>query len=345
MAKCKLFEPVQIGTLELKNRVVMAPMCTQEVRAQDGVATEFHKVHYAARALGGVGLINIEATAVEADGRIMVRDLGLWNEEQAEKMKELITLLHQFDTKVAIQLAHAGRKARGAKRLLAPSAIAFSKDYEVPEEMSREQIQEIVERFRQSAIYAKEAGVDALEIHAAHGYLINQFLSPLTNHRQDEYGGCLENRFRFLKEVVDAVRQAFGGSLWVRISAEEYCEGGNKLEEFIQISKWLKEEGVDIIDVSTGGVVDTVPEKIYAGYQVPVAAAIKQGAAVKVATVGLLNDAKLAEYILQSGQADLICLGRPLLSNPNWLQAAADILGAKEDFKAYNNAYERGRTI
>lgn len=344
MPKHILFSSIQIGKLELKNRIVMAPMCTQEVREKDGIITDFHKVHYGARALGGVGLINIEATAVEPNGRISVYDLGLWNEHQAEKLKELVGLLHGFGAKVAIQLAHAGRKAVGVEKVIAPSAVAFP-GYEMPTEMSTEDIKEVVECFRRSASYAAGAGVDVIEIHAAHGYLINQFLSPLSNHRKDLYGGNLINRYLLLKEVITVIKEVFSGSLWVRISADEYEETGNQREDFIQIATWLREEGIDVVDISSGGVTEKYPDHIYAGYQVPLAAGIKAGAKIPVAAVGLLNDPKLAEYVLQSEQADLICLGRPLLSNPNWLQMAADVLGEKGDFVAYNRAYERGRTI
>lgn len=345
MAKIKLFQPIKIGELELKNRVVMAPMCMFEVKDKDGMVTDFHKVHYAARALGGVGLINLEATAVEPDGRISPFDLGLWNEEQAEKLKELIALIHQFGSKVGIQLGHAGRKAKGVKEPIAPSALRFSEDYEQPLEMSQSRIAGVIEEFQKAAQYAALAGVDMIEIHAAHGYLLNQFLSPISNQRQDEYGGNLKKRYRILSEVVEAVRKVFSGPLWVRISADEYSQNGSTMTDFIQICKWLKEQGVDLIDVSSGGVTEQSPTHLYPGYQVPLAMAIKSGTDIPVAAVGLLNDPKLAEYILQSGQADLICLGRPLLSNPNWLQMAARILAANEEFQAYNNAYERGRTI
>ena len=345
MKKIMLLQPIQIGKLELKNRIVMAPMCTYEARNQDGLITDFHKVHYGARALGGVGLINIEATGVEPNGRISPQDLGLWDQKQAQKLEELVELLHTFGSKVAIQLGHAGRKAKGVNEAVAPSAIAFNKDYDTPVEMSVSQIHSVTEKFQRAAEYAAQAGVDVIEIHAAHGYLLNQFLSPLSNQREDMYGGELINRFRILKETVQAVKKVFTGSLWVRISADEYCKDGNQMEDFIKIAQWLKEEGVDLIDVSTGGVIDQYPENIYAGYQIPHAAVIKKGADIPVAAVGLLNDPKLAEFALQSGQADLICLGRPLLNNPNWLQSAAVILGAKEEFQAYNSSYERGRTV
>lgn len=345
MNKIKILQPVTIGKLELKNRVVMAPMCTNEARNKDGLLNCFHTVHYGARALGGVGLIQIEATAVEPDGRIAPFDLGLWNEVQAQKLQELVATLHQFDAKVSIQLGHAGRKAQGAEEVIAPSAIAFNSDYTLPAEMTKKRIDDVISKFKKSAEYAAKAGIDAIELHAAHGYLLNQFLSPLSNHRTDEYGGSLENRYRIVKEVVNAVKEVFSGSLWVRISADEFSEDGNQMRDFIQICKWLKEQGVELIDVSAGGVIDVYPEKVYAGYQVPLATAIRNGAEIPVAAVGLLNDPKLAEFAVQNEQTDLICLGRPLLNNPNWIQMAAEILGGKEEFTAYNRAYERGRTV
>lgn len=341
----KLLEPIKIGKLDLKNRVVMAPMCMYEARQQDGMLTDFHKVHYGARALGGVGLIMVEATGIDPAGRISPYDLGLWQEGQAHKLKDLTDLLHGFGAKVGIQISHAGRKARGGGQLLGPSALAFSPDYDRPLAMTQAQIDQVIGHFRQAAAYANQAGFDALELHGAHGYLLNQFLSPLSNHRQDQYGGSLENRYRLLGQVVEAVKPVFSGALWVRLSAHEYDPAGLSMADFIQISRWLKDQGVEVVDVSSGGVVNKGPDRIYPGYQVALASQIKQGAGIPVAAVGLLNDAKLAEYILQTGQADLICLARPLLANPNWLQEAARLLGKPDDFQAYNTSYQRGKTI
>lgn len=345
MAKRMLFNEVVIGNLVLKNRVVMAPMCTYEVKNKDGILTDFHKVHYGSRALGGVGLINIEATAVEERGRISVYDLGLYNDIQADKLKELVDLLHKFNTKVGIQLAHAGRKATGSNDLISASSIRFNDEYDVPRALEIDEIKEIVNKFITAAKYAKEAGIDVIEIHAAHGYLLNQFLSPLVNRRNDQYGGSLENRFRFLKEVIEGIKEVYEGNLWVRISADEYHEKGNTLNDFIQICKWMKELKVDLVDVSGGGVIDVRPFKIYAGYQVERASILKKETGVKVGVVGLLNDAILDEFILENGMADVICLGRPLLYNPNWLYKAAEELKDKDGVQAYNETYERGRTI
>lgn len=345
MANIKLFQPIHIGKLDLKNRVIMAPMCTNESRKKDGMVTDFHRVHYAARALGDVSLINIEATAVEEDGKISDMDLGLWNEEQAQAFTGLVQLLHRFGAKVAVQLGHAGRKARDAVRPIAPSKIAFNENYREPFEMTAKEIADVVEMFKVSAAYAARAGVDVIELHAAHGYLINQFLSPLSNVRTDQYGGSLENRYRFLREIIDQVKTVFSGSLWVRISANEYSPEGNSLDDFVQMGLWMKEQGVELLDISSGGVIDVYPDDIYDGYQVPLASEIRSRVGLPVSTVGLLNDPKLAEYVLQVGQADLICLGRPLLANPNWIQMAATVLQAGDTWKAYNRAYERGRIV
>lgn len=343
MSKRKIFSPIQLGTLQLKNRVVMSPMLTYE--AKDGVITEFHKVHYGARALGGVGLINIEGTAISSDGRISPYDLGLWNQQQVTALKELVDLLHQFGSKVGLQLNHAGRKSEVGERLIAPSSIAYNEQIGVPAELTAQEIDEIVAMYRHSAQLAAEAQVDLIEIHMAHGYLLHQFISPITNHRTDMYGGTLEKRFVIIKRVIDAIKEVFDGALWVRVSGDEYVEGGTTIEDLVQIAKWLKAEGIDLIDVSSGGLVPIVPPKIYWGYQVEKATQIKQGADIAVGVVGLLNDPKLGEFLLQTHQADIISLGRPLLANPNWLLQASEILRASDDVKAYNGAYERGRVI
>ncbi len=345
MTKTKLFESVKVGGLEMKNRLVMAPMCTYEVKNRDGIATDFHKVHYGARAIGGVGLIILEANAIDVNGRISEFDLCLWNDSQAEKLKELADLLHLFGSKVGIQINHAGRKAKGSTETVSASSLRFSEEYDVPKEMTKDQIHSTIEKYQRAAKYAAEAGVDVVELHAAHGYLLNQFLSPLTNHRTDEYGGNLVNRYRMLRETVDAVKKVYSGSLWVRLSAEEYDEAGTPIEDFIQIAKWLKEQGVSVADISSGGLVPKVPENVYAGYQVAIATAIRRGANIPVTTVGFLDDPKLSEFILRTEQADFIALGRPLLANPNWLMVAAKTLRAEEDYTAFNPAYERGRTI
>ncbi len=344
MAKRKIFSPISLGELNLKNRIVMAPMCMYEAKDKDGIITDFHKIHYGARALGQVGLINIEATAVEERGRITPYDLGLWNDNQAQELSVLVDLLHSFGSKVGIQLAHAGRKATEEVNLVAPSRIAYNDEYLEPKELSSSEIKEIVDKFVKAAIRAGNAGIDVIELHGAHGYLIHQFISKITNKRNDEYGGSLENRFRFLKEIVENVRKVYTGSLWVRLSLNEYHEDGTTIDEYIQICKWLKNLRVNLIDISTGGLIDVRPDNIYPGYQVKYGKIIKENVGINVSVVGLLNDPKLCQYIIENDEADLICLGRPLLANPNWLSNAADILRESE-FTAINNSYERGRVI
>lgn len=321
----KLFTPYRTRGVELKNRIVMSPMCQYSAK-EDGVITDWHRVHYPARAQGGAGLIVVEATAVEPQGRISARDLGLWDERQKDGLRELVQLIHFHGAKAAIQLAHAGRKATVPGEIVAPSPLAFSDQFPVPKALEQTEIRQLVMRFQHSALLARQAGFDIIEIHAAHGYLINQFLSPLTNQRDDEYGGTPENRFRFLREIVLAVREGWDGPLWVRFSAEEYAEGGNHVEDTVRFARWCKELGIDLIDVSSGGV---VPFPIHdgPGYQVPFAARIKQEAEMDTGAVGLITDPQQAEEILEKGQADLIFLGRELLRNPYWPIQAALKLG------------------
>lgn len=338
----KLFEPVQLGKLNIKNRIVMAPMCMYSVAKKDGELTAFHDTHYASRAIGGVGLIFLEATAVSKEGRITDQDLGLWNDEQAEKLKTLVKTIHELGSKAGIQLSHAGRKAEDAENLVAPSAIPYSEAYRTPLELSKEGIEKIIADFKAAAVRADSAQMDVIQIHAAHGYLINQFLSPVTNQRKDEYGSeTLENRFRLLKEIILEIQEVFSGSLWVRFSATDYDEESTTLEEYDQMNQWLNELSVDVVDVSTGGLLPKRPAEIYPGYQTSYARHFKQNTQLSISTVGKLGDPNLANYILESDQADVISLGRPLLRNPNWPMMAAKELGYKE-FEAYNPSYGRG---
>lgn len=342
--KNKLFSEFSIGDLKLKNRIVMAPMCTCECKNKDGLINDFHMVHYGSRAIGQVGIINIEATAIEERGKITEYDLALFNDTQANKLKDLVSMIHSFDCKVGIQLAHAGRKGYDNENLISSSEIAFSNEYGKPKALSLNEIDKIIDKFVYSATLAKNSGVDMIEIHAAHGYLINQFISKLVNTRTDEYGGNLENRFRFLKRIILGIKSVFNGSLWVRISVDEYDDNGTSMEEFLKMCQWMKELGVDVIDVSSGGVIDVKPKDIYAGYQVKKASIIKEKVGINVAVVGFLDDEKLCEYLLKNDNTDLICLGRPLLFNPHWAYKAAKNL-REDEFSYYNNAYERGKNI
>lgn len=334
----KLFEPMTIKNTTFKNRIVMAPMCMYQSDKEDGQVTDWHRIHYPTRAVGQVGLIIVEATAVQPQGRISARDLGIWEDEHIEGLAEIVRLMKSHGAKTGIQLAHAGRKATVDGAIQAPSAIAFSEEYKTPVEMTDEDIKETIQAFKDGAVRAKKAGFDVIEIHGAHGYLINQFLSPLTNKRTDQYGGSAENRYRLLREVIDAVNEVWNGPLFVRLSAHDYAEGGMTPEQYIEMSQWMKQQGVDLIDVSSGAV---VPAKInaYPGYQVPFAETIKQQTPIAAGAVGLITSPLHAEEILQNGRADMVFLARELLRNPYWAYTAATEL--KADIPA-PVPYERG---
>ena len=333
-----LFEPYQIKNVTLKNRIVMSPMCMYSCYNQDGIITDWHKVHYVSRAVGQVGLIIVEATAVTPDGRISAQDLGIWSDAHIKGLAELVELVHRQGTKIGIQLAHAGRKARYGGPTMAPSAIPFQADWPTPEEMDDEQIKATVDAFRLAARRARRAGFDIIEIHAAHGYLINQFLSPLTNQRQDLYGGSKERRWRFLQNVLEAVQTEWSGPLFVRISASDYHPSGLTVDDYVELAQWMKELGVDLIDCSSGGVVPA-EIKTYPGYQVPFAEKIKHGAKIATGAVGLITQPVQAEEILQNKRADLIFLARELLRNPYWPLLAAQQLNEPLECPPQ---YERG---
>lgn len=322
----KLFSPYEIEGVKLKNRIVMSPMCMYSASNKDGQLTPFHMTHYISRAVGQVGLIMIEATAVEPAGRISEQDLGIWDDKHIQGFKELNEQLHSYGAKTAIQLAHAGRKAQLPSHIFAPTALPFNDSYQMPKEMTVEQIERTIQSFQDGAKRAKLAGFDIIEIHAAHGYLINQFLSPLTNKRTDEYGGDRKNRYRMLEHIIDAIRDVWVGPLFVRISANEYDKKGNTFNDIIYFSKRMKDQGITLIDCSSGGVVpvsiDTFP-----GYQVKRCEMIKQEVQIATGAVGLITSGLQAEEILQNNRADLIFIGRSLLKNPYWAKVAADELG------------------
>ncbi|KOO44007.1 NADPH dehydrogenase NamA [Priestia koreensis] len=333
-----LFSPYQIKNVTLKNRIVMAPMCMYSAHNQDGFIENWHRTHYTTRAVGQVGLIMVEATAVQPEGRISAEDLGIWKDEHIEGLSELVSLMKENGAATAIQLAHAGRKATVEGEIHAPSAIPFDEKSKTPKEMTLEDIQATVESFKQGARRAKEAGFDIIEIHGAHGYLINEFLSPLSNHRTDEYGGSAENRYRLLKEVIKAVQTEWDGPLFVRVSANDYHPEGLNVEDYVQFSKWMKEDGIDLVDVSSGAV---VPAKIpvYPGYQVPLAEKIKAGANIETGAVGLITTGRQAEEILQNKRADLIFIARELLRDPYFPRTAAKELRVELDAPVQ---YDRG---
>lgn len=323
----KLFEPYTLKNVTLKNRIVMSPMCMYSVEKEDGKVTDWHYTHYISRAVGQVGLIILEATAVTPQGRISPQDLGIWDDEHVEGLRKLVNGMKAYGAKTGIQLAHAGRKANVKEEIVAPSSIAYSDQFKTPKELTISEIQEVKVAFQNGAKRAKEAGFDIIELHAAHGYLINQFLSPLTNHRTDEYGGTLENRYRFLKEIIELVKEVWNGPILVRVSASDYHSEGLFVEDYVTIAGWLKEQGVDLVDVSSGAVVSGVRINIHPGYQVPFSDKIRNEASISTGAVGLITNALHAEEILQNNRADLIFIGRELLRNPYWPYQAAKELG------------------
>ncbi|KIL49008.1 NADPH dehydrogenase [Jeotgalibacillus alimentarius] len=334
-----LFSPYTIKGVTLKNRIVMAPMCMYSCSQQDGMVTDFHKVHYASRAAGQTGLIMLEATSVTPQGRISNEDLGIWSDDHINGLKELTDLISQHDAKSAIQLAHAGRKSMTDGSIIAPSAIAFNENMKQPEEMSHQQIHETVQAFKDGARRSREAGFDIIELHAAHGYLINEFLSPLSNRRTDDYGGSEENRYRFLKEIIEAVNEEWSGPLFVRVSASDWHEEGLEPEDYATYAKWMKQQGVDLIDVSSGAV---IPAQIHAypGYQVPMAEVIKHKGGIDTGAVGLITSGLQAEEILQNNRADLIFIARELLRDPYWpRRAALDLQTSIEPMTQYKRGW------
>jgi NADPH2 dehydrogenase len=337
----KIYDSYQIKDMQLRNRIVMAPMCMYSAD-EDGNTKEWHMIHYTTRAIGGAGLIIMEATGVESRGRISDHDLGLWKDEQITGLRKIVSACKQQGAGIGIQLAHAGRKSEvHSEPSIAPSPIAFSDDYRVPVEMTKEDIKTVVLAFREAARRAEEAGFDMIEIHGAHGYLINEFLSPLTNHRTDEYGGSPSNRARFLKEILLEIKTVWPENkpIAVRVSAEDYLENGNHDTDLAEILKGLKNDGIDLVNVSSGGVVN-VGLKPYPGYQVTFAETIKKVTGLPVIAGGLITSPLMAEEIISNNRADLIFLGRELLRNPYW-----PLLSAKELRQeiTWPVQYERGK--
>ncbi|MDQ0219079.1 NADPH dehydrogenase NamA [Peribacillus cavernae] len=318
----KLFSAYTVKNVTLKNRIVMSPMCMYSCMEEDGLVQNWHRTHYPSRAVGGVGLVFTEATAVTAQGRISPQDLGIWSDEHVEGLAELVSLIKEQGSKTGIQLAHAGRKSEVREEIIAPSALAFNEEYKTPREMTKQDIQETIEAFKKAAERAKKAGFDIIELHGAHGYLINQFLSPLSNKRTDEYGGSAQNRYRILKETIAAVKEVWDGPLFTRLSAHDYHEEGMTAELYVEIASWMKEDGVDLIDVSSGALVPA-QIKAYPGYQVPFSETIKHGANIDTSALGLITTGIQAEEILQNNRADLIFLARALLRDPYWARSAA----------------------
>ncbi len=328
-----MFTPFELKSITIPNRIVMPPMCMYSA-TEEGQVTDWHLIHYGSRAVGKVGLIILEATAVEKRGRLSGRDLGIWEDSQIEGLRRVVEICRAHGSVVGIQLAHAGRKAWGDE-LVAPSAIAFP-GFAVPHALSRAEIAEVVESWRQAARRTREAGFDVLQLHAAHGYLIHEFLSPLSNQRTDEYGGSLENRMRFLLEIVEAVQTEWPADkpLSVRLSAVDYLEGGLTLKDTVEISKALQAKGVDLLDISSGGILSARIE-LGPGYQVRFAEVVKQATGLPTIAVGLITSVELAQEIISNGRADFVALGRELLRNPHW------VLQAKPDPELWPKQYER----
>lgn len=336
-----LFDPIQLRGLELRNRIMVSPMCQYQA-LNDGTLTPWHTVHYGSLALGGAALLCVEASAVESRGRISNRDIGIYEDAHVPALAEIVDFAHTQGTKIAIQLGHAGRKADLMESIVAPSAIAFNERYKTPDVLTEVELEVIVYAFETAAKRAIRAGFDAIEIHAAHGYLLHQFLSPLSNRRTDAYGGTAENRLRFPLEVVRRVRQVLPDDmpLFVRVSGAEYSDDGYTMEDMIFFCRAFKEVGVDLIDVSSGGNLPIAPPNIFPGYQVPLADEIHRGADITVATVGILDNPLLADAVIQEGRADLIAIARGFLRNKNWGHDAA--LALKKPVyppKPYERAY------
>ena len=340
----KLFTPLHLRGTEFKNRIAVSPMC--EYSAEDGHPGTWHLVHLGSRAVGGTALVMGEATAVQAIGRISSSDTGLYLDSQADAWRPVVEFIHTQGALAGIQLAHAGRKGSTAAPWLggapvalkdggwipvAPSALAFDTGYPVPKALGVEEIGHIVDDFQGAAKRALRVGFDVVEIHAAHGYLLHEFASPLSNKRTDEYGGAFENRIRFGLRVTQAVREVWPENqpVFVRISATDWKEGGWDMEQSVELSRRLKSAGADLIDVSSGGIVPGVQIPVGPGFQVNFAAAIRREAGVATGTVGMISDPAQAETILRTDQADMVFLARELLRDPYWPRRAAQELGVK----------------
>ena len=351
----KLFTPLKIRDVELRNRIVVSPMC--QYSCKDGMPTDWHLVHLGSRAVGGAGLVLTEATAVSPEGRISPDDTGIWKDEQAKFFGKIATFISAQGAVPGIQLAHAGRKAStaapwkgggpvspadGGWQPLAPSPIPFTDAHAVPRELQPKNLGEIVGQFVAAARRSLDSGFKVIELHMAHGYLLHEFLSPLSNHRNDEFGGSLEGRAKFPLLVAKAVRDVLpsGLPLFVRISATDWADGGLDLDQSIILSRWLREIGVDLIDCSSGGLVSYAKVPVNPGYQVPFAAAIRREAGIATGAVGLITEPQQAEEILARGDADVIILARAMLRDPYWPIHAAHALSTEF---AWPVQYERAK--
>ena len=351
-----LFEPLSIRSLTLRNRIVVSPMC--QYSSVDGFANDWHLVHLGSRAVGGASAVIAEATAVSPEGRISPHDLGIWKDEHVTFLARITAFIRAQGAVAGVQLAHAGRKAsmdvpwRGGRALdeseggwrpvYAPSALAFSSRTQQPVEMARADIERAIGDFHRGAERALAAGFQVVELHGAHGYLLHEFLSPISNTRTDEYGGSFENRCRFVLQVVDAVRDVWPGHLplFMRLSATDYTDGGWDIEQTVELSRILGTHGVDLVDASSGGNVAGATIPVGPGYQVQFAERIRRDAGVATGAVGLITDPHQADEIIRSGKADLVILARQLLRDPHWPLHAASVLGANV---AWPPQYERAK--
>lgn len=343
MSATLLFSPIKLGPLSLSNRIMISPMC--QYSAVDGSMNDWHRAHLGSLALSGAGLLCIEATAVSPEGRITPGCAGLYSEQNVRALRMVVDSLRAISPiRLAIQLGHAGRKAssrrpweggmlmapaEGGWETFAPSPVAHKPEELAPSELSTEHIATLVRQFADAARRARELGLDAIELHAAHGYLSHQFLSPLANHRTDQYGGSLENRMRFTLETFEAVRAAAGPAMAVgaRLSATDWVEGGWDLEQSIELAKRLQALGADFLDISSGGVSPLQKIALGPGYQVPFAERMRQELSIPVMTVGLITEARQAEDILASGKADMVAIARAVIADPRWPWRAAAELG------------------
>ena len=352
-----LFSPITLRSLTLRNRVGVSPMC--QYSSENGVANDWHLVHLGAFATGGAGLVLTEAAAVTPEGRISPHDLGIWDDAHIPMLQRITAFCRAQGAAMGIQLAHAGRKAStrrpweqpggtvpvsegGWENVMAPSAVRFAPNYPAPHELSLSGISQVISSFAEGARRALDAGFQVVELHAAHGYLMHEFLSPIANVRTDGYGGSFENRVRLTLEITDAVRDVWPGDLpmLVRLSATDWADGGWHIEESVQLATLLQARGVDLIDCSSGGLAAHQQITIGPGYQVPFARRIREESGVPTAAVGLITDAVQAEEIVADGGADMVLLARELLRNPRWPLAAAHALGARISWPPQ---YERAR--
>jgi len=340
-----LFSPLTLRSVTLRNRVGISPMC--QYSSVDGFANDWHFLHLGSRAVGGAAIVITEANAVTADGRISPADLGIWSDAQVEGLARCVRLIEQNGAVAGTQLAHAGRKAStappwegggalspeegGWRPIWAPSAVPFGSRSPVPEALGEDGIRDVVRAFADAAGRAREAGFKVVELHAAHGYLLHEFLSPLSNRRTDRYGGAFENRIRLLLEVVEAVRRVWPDALplFVRISATDWMEGGWDVEQSVELARLLKARGVDLVDCSSGGAVPGATIPVGPGYQAPFAAKVRAQAGIATAAVGLITEPAQADEIIRGGAADLVLLARAVLRDPYWPLHAAKKLGAE----------------